>query len=284
MKSYANFILMENLLYNVPRDVLSIATLSDILINPRVKIVERSCDTSLGTPFDPVFLNSAQPADRNGQVLTPYGYTMPVLGPLGPTQVPPFTTTTELSVDISNGVRKKYVYHPASCNSVGGICSICAYSAYLYSTARVIKTSPASTTEYYNPPQTYNNMAPVLQVGSSMQIQLGYGKSKGFMSPSQKSLFSWLANTYSGSLLGIRNFSNFPLPVSTQLYRSLLNKNLVAQAQSDLSQMSSVPSDVLSYIETLEDILEKALLIVVVYTIYGSRYSAPVTDAPTITV
>lgn len=78
MKSYANFILMENLLYNVPRTTLSIATIADILINPRVNIVRRSCDTSLGAQLDSVFLNTAQSADLNGKVLTPRQFTLKV--------------------------------------------------------------------------------------------------------------------------------------------------------------------------------------------------------------
>ena len=136
--------------------------------------------------------------------------------------------------------------------------------------------------EYFNDPAPFSVAAPA--IGTSVQLNTGYGRVKGFLSPSQKALFSWLANTYSGSLLGIKNFSNFPLPVNTQLYETLLNKNLLAQAENDLAKNSQIPKDTIAYIESLEDFLEKALMIVVTYTIYGPKYAAPISNAPDLTV
>lgn len=278
MKSYANFILMENLLYNVPRTVPAIATISDILINPRVKIVQRSCDTSLGTQLDAIFLNTPQPPDTNGHILTPRNYSLKIEGVLGPTQVPSFFTQAELSVAIANGNRLQRSYHPFSCTAKGGICQICAYSAYVYSTAKL--TAGGTTYEYFEAPAPFSVAAPA--VGSSIQLNAGYGRVKGFLSPSQKALFSYLANTYSGSLLGVRNFSNFPLPVNTTLYELLLNKNLLAQAENELAKNSSIPKDVIAYIENIQETVEKALMIVVTYTMYGPKFTAPISNAPDI--
>lgn len=281
MKSYANFILMENLLYNVPREAIAIATLSDVLLNPRVRLVDENCGTYLGTQFDSTFLNSGQPADRNGKQLIPYLYALKASGPLPVGEVPPTYTQEELSQAIASGERFKRVLHPFSCISKGGICRVCAYSSYRFSTAKVVDTGTNTTYEYFEEPAPLDLVIP--PVGSTTQLQEGFGRVKSFLSPSQKSLFSWLANTYSGSLLGIRNFGNFPLPVNTELYSFLINKNLLAQAQAQLSAISAVPRDVITYIDSIESVLEKALMVVVAYTMYGPRYRAPVSDAPTIT-
>lgn len=174
------------------------------------------------------------------------------------------------------------MYHPFSCTAVGGICQVCAYAAYAFSTAKLTDSAGPTRYEYFNDPAPFSVAAPA--IGTSVQLNMGYGRVKGFLSPSQKALFSWLANTYSGSLLGIKNFSNFPLPVNTKLYEILLNKNLLAQAENDLAKNSQIPKDTIAYIESLEDFLEKALMIVVTYTIYGPKYAAPISNAPDLTV
>lgn len=283
MKSFANFILMENLLYNVPNTTLSIKTLADTLFNPKVRIVERSCNTKLGTSFDPIFLSEEQIPDRNGNRITPFNFAMPVI-PLGSTDVPQVFTQTEINQAVATKVRKVYVYHPSSCVSKGGICSVCAYSSYLFSTAKVLKGYPVTTTyEYFDTPSaTFEDIAP--KIGSIFQIQASYGRSKEFLSPSQKALFAYIAQTYSGSLLGIRNFNSPILPISTQLYRQILNQNIVAKALSDLTRMKGVPSDILEYINRLEDVFEQSLMIVVTYVMYAPQQTAVITTAPDIVI
>lgn len=271
---------MENLLYNVPRAEITIATLSDILLNPKVKVVEHSCGTSLGTQLDSTFLNSSQPDDLYGNSIFPYTYSLKVSGVLQDGEVPPFYTTEELSQSIASGVRFQKVYHPFSCTSTGGICRVCAYAAYAFSTADV--ETFTESYPYNGIPAPFSIAAPA--IGQTVQIHLSYGRSKGFLAPSQKALFSWLANTYSGSMLGIKNFGNYPMPVNTQLYERIINANLLTQAVNALAKNQAVPRDIINYIDNLPNILEKALMVVVTYTMYGPRYQAAISKAPTITV
>lgn len=80
-----------------------------------------------------------------------------------------------------------------------------------------------------------------------------------------------LAESYSGSLLGVRKATDQPLPFREELFYHIVSDNDVAIAYRDLNKVlgKKVPLDMLRYIDEIPDRLEKSLLIIAVYTIYS---------------
>jgi hypothetical protein len=75
----------------------------------------------------------------------------------------------------------------------------------------------------------------------------------------------------SGSILGVKKATDFPLPFREELFYATVSDNDVAIAYRELNKVlgKKVPLDMLRYIDELPDRLEKSLLIIAVYTIYS---------------
>lgn len=88
---------------------------------------------------------------------------------------------------------------------------------------------------------------------------------------SPEGFYDYFARSYSGSLLGVRRATAFPLPFREELFYATVSDNDVAIAYRELNKVlgKKVPLDMLRYIDEIQDRLEKALLIIAVYTIYS---------------
>lgn len=263
MKSYANFLLLENLLYNISSTVPSIKALAESIFNPRIAVVEEDCEPNIATRMSINAVLTTPWATPIGTTRYMYEYLLDVYGD--------FLDPVELSALLAAGEETEVmVRHSGSCNSTGGICRVCLYANMIASTANVVDPSTGTVlTRYYDDPPEFETEVQVPAVGQYGYLAGSLGKVKPFFQPSQRAYFAWVANTYTGSLLGVNAYDNFPLPVKNSTARDLINDNLLSSAAGELSRISNVPSNYIDYVDKLEDKLEKAMSIIVLYCVYG---------------
>lgn len=82
--------------------------------------------------------------------------------------------------------------------------------------------------------------------------------------------FSYVASGYSGSLIGVRALPAGRLPIRKALMDQALAQSYLDMAYGQLKKFSQIPSDMLQYCGGIEDKLEKALFIIVLYSLFSS--------------
>lgn len=80
---------------------------------------------------------------------------------------------------------------------------------------------------------------------------------------------NYLADTYSGSLLGYQKVDAEPLPIHGSLWNKVTTNEEVSFMLDRLSKLD-IPRDEISYIRSIEDMLEKALMIIAYYGVYSA--------------
>ena len=78
----------------------------------------------------------------------------------------------------------------------------------------------------------------------------------------------WLATTYSGSILGIKELPALGLVLRKRLLTSLLPLSVIELVSAKVAGLKGVPSEVKEYLPGVEDPLEKALLAIAINSIY----------------
>lgn len=274
-RSYTTTLLFENLLYLPP----SLAKdsgyqLLQFLINPRVKLVADDCQQGVALQENRRFIKanvweSASPAFTRRQ------YEFRVWGSVDYPQYGTPILYADISVIDDPTV---HVKHPAHCNiphndaeGVWGICRQCYYAGILMTMANIVDAGSSTVVQhYYEPPLPFSILAVSLPpIGSTVQIQASYGRMKPFFKPSEVALLNWVANTYSGALVGLRALDDVPLPVKASLYSRIIPTTLLQQAVDQVMLNPKVPSNYKDYLERVEDTFEKALLTVLLYSLYG---------------
>lgn len=104
-----------------------------------------------------------------------------------------------------------------------------------------------------------NSVASVPLVGSTVTLP-------GNMS----SYYSYLAASYSGSLVGIKPFSKYQLSARHELVSTMLHDSLIDLASEELTQYKGIPSTYFDYLDSIQDKLERALFILFLFGVYSS--------------
>lgn len=247
MKSYGNYLLMENLLYNVPGTKKSIQVLAINLFSPVTTIMESDCGTTLGLEQGILQLV------RGG-----YNFALHSNGAA--------ITAEELTALLASGQQTIHIRHSGSCISTGGICQKCWYANVLQSTANY--TDPDTAFDAVPPPSFSEVVLP--EIGSKVTLRSKLGHVKEYFTSSERAIMSYVADSYTGGLVGIKSYDSFPLPLKPSLMRASINKNLLDRAMQELAEIPDVPGTFLSYLDGLDDSLEKAAGIVLVYCVYGA--------------
>ena len=79
---------------------------------------------------------------------------------------------------------------------------------------------------------------------------------------------SWLADTYAGSMLGMKALPSPKLPLRKRLLSGLVPNSMVELLGSQLSNLRGVPAEAISYLDNIKDPLEKALFVIALFSIY----------------
>lgn len=83
-------------------------------------------------------------------------------------------------------------------------------------------------------------------------------------------MYSFLASTYSGSLIGVKPIAKLNLPIRKELIDVQLNETMILRAMRELRTFKLIPQNFIKYCEDIPDKLEQALFILMLYGIYGS--------------
>lgn len=80
---------------------------------------------------------------------------------------------------------------------------------------------------------------------------------------------NYAARTFSGSLLGFSELASSPLPTVPRNWRQITSHSEMDRICAQLATLN-VPSDEMEYILNVEDLLERALIIIGVYGVYAN--------------
>lgn len=260
MRSFSSFLLLENLMYVVPSTLPSIKFIAERLFRPTVKIVEDDCETTIGLSRGVRALTSVLWTPEPGVNRLPYEYMINLDGST--------INSTQLLELVSTGVDIIKVRHPSACISQDGICKKCYYASLLLSTSDYVTPENVLVYNYYDAPPAYSAVA-IPEVGSSVTLKTAMGDVKPFAQPSQRAVFSYVAGTYTGAILGVGTFDNLPLPLKPSLMSKLINRNLLDRALGELASLKDIPGTYLRFIEGVEDPFEKAASVVTLYALSG---------------
>lgn len=260
MRSFSSFLLLENLMYVVPGTLPSLKVVSERLFRPTVKIVEEDCETPIGLSKGVRALTSVIWTPVLDVNRLPYEYMVNLDGtPITPTQL---LNLTSAGTNIIN------VRHPSTCVSQDGICKQCYYASLILSTSDYLNSEGDTVYNYYDSPPTFLAVA-IPEIGSSVTLKTAMGDVKPFAQPSQRAIFSYVAGTYTGAILGVGAFDNFPLPLKPSLMSKLINRNLLDRAVGELASLKDIPGTYLRFIEDIEDPFEKAASVITLYALSG---------------
>lgn len=144
-------------------------------------------------------------------------------------------TNDDVEANLRDGVTFMRVRDSANCVTVNGICSKCG-RGYFARTDRNFTPTPNTDVELTGSPRAYQN---------------------------------YIAGTYSGAAMGYLALADDPLPALPENWGTVTNHNEMDQMCYHLDNMK-VNRDELEYIRGVDGILERALLIVGTYGVYGS--------------
>lgn len=259
MRSVSSFLLLENLMYAIPSTLPSLKAVADRLFHPTVPLVEEDCGTTIGLTQGVRAITSTLWTPIPDVHRFPYQYMVNLDGTtISPSQL---LALTSAGVDIVK------VRHPSTCVSRGGICKQCYYAGLLLSTSDFTYDGTLSY-NYYDvpPPKTAVTIPPI---GSKVVLHAGIGEVKPFAQPSERAVFSYVAGTYTGAILGVSAFDTFPLPLKPSLLAMSINKNLLDRALGELASLQGIPGTYLRFVEGIEDYFEKAASVITLYALSG---------------
>lgn len=101
-------------------------------------------------------------------------------------------------------------------------------------------------------------------VDDSMGVGVTYD-----MQSSARSYQNYIANTFSGSIVGFSPLASDPLPAPARKWEYITNHTEMDRMCSLLEPLK-VNVDELEYLYTIEDVLERALAIIATYGVYGN--------------
>lgn len=284
MRSYSSLLVFETVFDSVSSSDLALASLVRYVFQPSFTVLEEDCHTRLGETIDVNF-------EAEGKI--------------------ELATDTPLSRDrittlLSQGVYKVQVRSLSTCITPYGVCASCCKASRpllprpavedvvqiepLYERdTEVLYTSGPTTTftlsvdsESYTTLLIYKNG--VLQDPSTYTVN-GYSLQMSTTVPKDSYLvvryvtntrvpfLLWLANTYCGSLLGVKSLPGPMLPVRSLLLTDYVPESIVNDLVEDTKNMSAIPPNMLEYLDSIEDRLEKALFLIALRTIYGNVIS-----------
>lgn len=284
MRSYAGLLVLEDLFDDVPTTDTNLLKLANSIFTPLVNVVEEDCGTTLGK-FE--ILNF----ETQGLVELATGNSL---------------SKERITFLLSKGVYKVYVRHISTCITDTGVCAKCYSSTYPDLVSPNLDSMVKVLPEYLFNAEILTGMTGQLTYGTTTPIlnydkhyvfkndiflipEVDYTLSEGllvlsknltppiitgedlvirFINTTRSPFLVWLANTYSGALLGIKSLVYKNLPIRSLLLSKLLDPNVLILTEEILNKYKTIPDKYLSYIPSIKDPLEKALYMIALYSIY----------------
>jgi hypothetical protein len=282
MRSYIGLLVFENIFNYVPEGIPDLTNLANTIFTPNVLVVENNCGTTLGR-FEVINFESQGIVElATGDFLTPER-----IGQL-----------------LSSGTYEIATRHTSSCISKGGVCAKCYNSTFpsepmpkvldrvtfkpeFLINSEVITVEAGSTSYNIVTNAELFSKVYVWVDGVLQTLGVDYTIEGAVITPTipiaekidivvrcvefdTRPYLSWLANTYSGSILGMKSTSNPRLPVRTLLLSSMLSQNRLQLVSELVKDIPSMPSDYAEYADSIKDTLEKGLYLLALYCIYSN--------------
>jgi hypothetical protein len=282
IRSYAGLLILEDIYDYVPTNNQDVVNLANMVFSPNLKVVSEDCGTTLG-------------------LFVTVNYTAEGLIELA--------TGLPLSRDRINQLLYDGVYSVATrststCIAANGICATCYAASYPRATKPSVNDRVVVYPEYavttdalsgiqgqtvftltLNPDQYaynyvyYNGQLYVEGVdytisGTSLTLTTPLADDTGitvrYTSYNRAAFLIYLAEQYSGSMLGMLPLPRELLPVRSLLLTSLLN-NAILNVVLDLTTSNpSIPSELSSYGASIQDPLEQTLYLLVLQSLFAN--------------
>lgn len=282
MRSYSALLVLENVFDSIDTSDLMLSDLCQRIFYPNVEVVEDYCHTLLG-----------EEVDVNYEV---EGYTELSTGES--------ITRSRIEELLSLGIYRVRIRSLSTCISEGGVCAKCYHSSrpdepypevgsvviieplFVKSTEVLVldsrRTLPLSLESdsydgllvYCNqglqPSNSYTVEGTTLTV-TDTSILPGTPVVVRYQSITTVPYMLWLADTYSGSLLGVKSLPSPLLPVPPLRLEQSLPDYLLEPLLDTLSSDSSMtPGNLVEYAHTISNVLEKSLFCIALRTIYDA--------------
>lgn len=279
MRSYTNTLLFESALDSITSANTLLYSIADRVFSPTVEVVETDCGTLLGEVL-PVN------GDLEGRVELSTGLSI---------------TPARINALLSGGVYEVSTRSIGSCISEGGVCQACAaasrqkqpvpavgslwkvYPETIIEIAHKVLVAGYNTvtldftTDQYDLLYMYQNGALVSESSYSVS-----GNVLTFPTPSVSdqtftvkyvvntriTFYYWLAETYSGSLLGIQALPRRALPLKKSLLALHIPQEDVESLVQDLKSSPASGGDFIPYLDDIRDPLEKAVFAVMLGSLF----------------
>lgn len=229
MKSYANFVYLRNLLASCPIENSVVYGMYNRVFKPVVTIVEEDCGTRIGTqrPVNNLAVGYLQIDNSDTPII--------------PSQVVSLLTA---------GTKLTYIRSVESCISEGGICRKCLHGSYEYIDPDFDRTTVLAEIDY-------PLIATVPSVGEAISFDFTGETSTRFL--------TYLADTYSGNVLGIRSYLRAPLPLREGLFLKFLPDAIMSLFTREVADTQTVSQLELNYANSISFKLEKVLFLLTQY-------------------
>jgi hypothetical protein len=281
IRSFAGLLVLEDIFDDVPTDNPEILNLANLMFNPNIVVSEDDCGTTLGK-------------------YETMSYELQGLTELATYE--PFTKERLISI-LSTGKYETYVRHTSTCIAKDGICAKCFKATYPDAPMVSINSRVHIPPEYlvnaeilegrtsqrvYAPVTTADSYDKhyLFLDGTYKTLGVDYTFVNGlitftqslpadmdivirFIRISRSPFLVWLAGTYSGALLGMKALISDPLPLRSLLLTSLLDENRLQLVEDVVRAAENIPDTYSAYSASIKDPLEKALYMVVIYSIYS---------------
>lgn len=230
VRSYANALLIANLYSNIPTRDADLHRFAIRVLRPSVKVVQLDCGTTIGT------LMSTE-EDVTGYIALDTN--QPI-------------TEDYLSAKYAEGIYEVRTRDTSSCTASGGVCGKCLRGHLVKEERRIQGPlfNPSTSPSVSTPASAYLGRVVTLP-GDPVAFQ------------------RYIANTYSGSLVGVAPVPSGDLPVRSGLWSAVL-KHSDMDRMCDKLEKLGISQDELDYTRSVKDLLERALIIIAYYGVYGS--------------
>ena len=280
MRSYASLLILENIFEDIPTLDQNINNLVSTIFTPSLPVVEHDCGTTLGKL-------EALNFESQGLIELATGV------PLNKSRVTDILTL---------GVYNIRLRHLSTCISKNGICQQCYSSTYpglvVPEILKVVNIIPeylvnaevlegVATQQAYTSimdPLLYNKCYVFLD-GMFLELGVDYTFNNGilqltssmqtskdiivrYMSTTRSPFLVWLAETYSGSILGMKPISTNVLPIRSLLLTSVIEESMLQIIEENIKANIDIPNFYSEYSSSIRDPLEKALFMITLYSIY----------------
>lgn len=284
-RSYAGLLLLEDLFDYVPTNNPDIVNLANTVFSPNLQVVTNDCGTTLGllstvnySAEGLIELATGDPLsrDRINQLLYNGIYTV--------------ATRSTSTCIASNGVCAKcyaasfpranipslldrvtvYPEYTVRTDALSGVAGQSVFqltldsSQYAFNYVYYQGTLYTQGTDYTISGTTLTLTSPLAQDGGITVRYTSYNRAPFLI---------YLAEQYSGSMLGMKPLPRELLPIRSLLLTSLINSAILDVVLENTSENSNIPTELSNYATSIKDFLEQALYLLALQSLFATVVS-----------